>query len=200
MTLGALFATTLTTCSEVGLQPPQPQIEACKDAFQTRAIRVLVQMVPLSPRVCQKQSPGAGITPVSERLQFSRLDGYLVWQADADNPGSWPFHCHIAWHASTGWSFDVREQPNQIQNLNIPDSSYRLCQDWQAFAATGEVDQIDAGLSRATDSLGLALIGNPITLLRKGRWTGLKLQTWRRDRRRIDCVRQDGDYILRILR
>jgi len=86
-------------------------------------------MVPLSPRVCQKQSPGAGITPVSERLQFSRLDGYLVWQADADNPGSWPFHCHIAWHASTGSSWDILEQPNQIQNLNIPDPSSQLCQD-----------------------------------------------------------------------
>jgi len=29
-------------------------------------------------------------------------NGYIVMQIDADNPGVWPFHCHIAWHVSGG--------------------------------------------------------------------------------------------------
>ncbi|MCJ1225204.1 hypothetical protein MMC12_001853 [Toensbergia leucococca] len=27
-------------------------------------------------------------------------NGHMVFQFDADNPGAWPFHCHIAWHLS----------------------------------------------------------------------------------------------------
>lgn len=73
-------------------------------------------------------------------------NGYLVWQADADNPRTRPFHCHIAWHASTGLSVDILEHPEQIENEPIPDTSYQLCQDWQAFSAKGDVDQLDAGL------------------------------------------------------
>jgi FtsP/CotA-like multicopper oxidase with cupredoxin domain len=28
--------------------------------------------------------------------------GYMAFQIDANNPGVWPFHCHIAWHVSGG--------------------------------------------------------------------------------------------------
>ena len=27
-------------------------------------------------------------------------NGHMVLQFDTDNPGAWPFHCHIAWHLS----------------------------------------------------------------------------------------------------
>jgi FtsP/CotA-like multicopper oxidase with cupredoxin domain len=27
---------------------------------------------------------------------------HLVIEINADNPGVWPFHCHIAWHVSAG--------------------------------------------------------------------------------------------------
>ena len=32
--------------------------------------------------------------------------GHIVLQYEADNPGVWPFHCHIAWHLSlVSWYF-----------------------------------------------------------------------------------------------
>lgn len=33
--------------------------------------------------------------------------GYMVFQIDADNPGMWPFHCHIAWHVSGGLYMNI---------------------------------------------------------------------------------------------
>ncbi|EXJ86608.1 hypothetical protein A1O3_03561 [Capronia epimyces CBS 606.96] len=84
--------------------------------------------------------------PQRRDVQNVPANGYLVWQADADNPGTWPFHCHIAWHASTGLSVDILENPGQIEHLAIPEASYQLCQEWQTFSATGQVDQIDSGL------------------------------------------------------
>ena len=30
------------------------------------------------------------------------VPSHMVIQFDADNPGVWPFHCHIAWHVSAG--------------------------------------------------------------------------------------------------
>ena len=30
------------------------------------------------------------------------VPSHMVIQIDADNPGVWPFHCHIAWHVSAG--------------------------------------------------------------------------------------------------
>jgi hypothetical protein len=72
--------------------------------------------------------------------------GYIVWQAAASNPGVWAFHCHIAWHVSTGLLIDVVENPNVIANLAVPSTSYQLCRDWAAFTKTTVPDQIDSGL------------------------------------------------------
>ena len=33
--------------------------------------------------------------------------GYVVLQINADNPGVWPFHCHIAWHVSGGLYINI---------------------------------------------------------------------------------------------
>ena len=38
--------------------------------------------------------------PQRRDVQMLRPSGHIVVQIDADNPGVWPFHCHIAWHAS----------------------------------------------------------------------------------------------------
>ena len=40
--------------------------------------------------------------PQRRDVQLLQPDGYLVVQYDGDNPGVWPFHCHIAWHVSQG--------------------------------------------------------------------------------------------------
>ena len=38
--------------------------------------------------------------PQRRDVQMLRPGGHIVAQYDADNPGVWPFHCHIAWHLS----------------------------------------------------------------------------------------------------
>lgn len=73
-------------------------------------------------------------------------NGYLVVQADANNPGSWALHCHMVFHGSGGLAVDILEQPAMVKDMDIPEESYQLCKDWQAFSSTGEVDQIDSGL------------------------------------------------------
>ena len=40
--------------------------------------------------------------PQRRDVQLLQPKGYMVVQIDADNPGVWPFHCHIAWHVSGG--------------------------------------------------------------------------------------------------
>lgn len=40
--------------------------------------------------------------PQRRDTQLIQPSGYLVIQIDLDNPGVWPFHCHVAWHISEG--------------------------------------------------------------------------------------------------
>ena len=54
--------------------------------------------------------------------------GYLVIQFTADNPGVWPFHCHIAWHVSGGLYMNVLERPADITETVIPSVSTRSVQ------------------------------------------------------------------------
>ncbi|KAI4154517.1 MAG: hypothetical protein LQ340_001632 [Diploschistes diacapsis] len=72
--------------------------------------------------------------------------GYIVVQFAMDNPGVWPFHCHIAWHVSAGLYINVLERPADIQALQIPAESAQTCRDWASFAGHDVVDQIDSGL------------------------------------------------------
>lgn len=67
-------------------------------------------------------------------------------QIDADNPGVWPFHCHIAWHASMGLYINLLERPNDIPEMRLPQVMAQTCTDWEAFSNTNIVDQIDSGL------------------------------------------------------
>jgi hypothetical protein len=83
--------------------------------------------------------------PQRRDVQLVPAFGYMVWQANADNPGTWPFHCHIAWHAGAGLFVDIMENPAAIQNLPIPGTSNQLCTDWAAFSKTGAIDQLDSG-------------------------------------------------------
>ncbi|KAI8297329.1 hypothetical protein K4K59_003506 [Colletotrichum sp. SAR11_240] len=43
--------------------------------------------------------------------------GYLVVAFKADNPGSWLFHCHIAWHASSGLALQILERQEDLKKL-----------------------------------------------------------------------------------
>ncbi|KAJ9628503.1 hypothetical protein H2203_002402 [Taxawa tesnikishii (nom. ined.)] len=72
---------------------------------------------------------------------------YMVIQIDLDNPGVWPFHCHIAWHVSAGLYINILERPDDIVNsMNIPGIMAQTCRDWSAFTGNHVPDQIDSGL------------------------------------------------------
>nr|POF06253.1 oxidoreductase ops5 [Quercus suber] len=75
------------------------------------------------------------------------VPGYIVIQIDADNPGVWPFHCHIAWHVSAGLYINILERPDEIQkDMRIPSTNAQSCRDWSAWTGTHIPDQIDSGL------------------------------------------------------
>ncbi|KAF2158093.1 multicopper oxidase [Myriangium duriaei CBS 260.36] len=71
---------------------------------------------------------------------------YIVLQINADNPGVWPFHCHIAWHVSGGLYVNILERPKDITQMNIPMVMAQTCRDWAKWSHTHVVDQIDSGL------------------------------------------------------
>lgn len=72
--------------------------------------------------------------------------GYIVLQYSADNPGVWPFHCHIAWHVSAGLYINTVESVNLLEKRNIPQSVLQTCTDWGVYSHNNVVDQIDSGL------------------------------------------------------
>ncbi|MCJ1479893.1 hypothetical protein MMC06_000047 [Schaereria dolodes] len=84
--------------------------------------------------------------PNRRDVQLLQANGYLILQWSSDNPGVWPFHCHIAWHVSGGLHVNFLERPADIDHLAIPSTTYQLCRDWAAYTGTTVVDQIDSGL------------------------------------------------------
>ena len=96
---------------------------------------------------------------------------HMVIQFDADNPGVWPFHCHIAWHSSGGLYVNimvsnlhncgfglryklrehadvmrlVQERPDLITQKQIPAVMAQTCRDWATYSGHNVVEQIDSG-------------------------------------------------------
>lgn len=93
---------------------------------------------------------GSAITnpsnPQRRDVQLLRPNGHIVWQINADNPGVWPFHCHIAWHVSAGLYANILERPADITQKQIPQIMAQTCRDWATYTNTDVVDQIDSGL------------------------------------------------------
>ncbi|KAL8660246.1 MAG: hypothetical protein Q9202_006738 [Teloschistes flavicans] len=79
-------------------------------------------------------------------VQMVQPNGYLVVQYDTDNPGVWPFHCHIAWHVSGGLYVNLMEHPDAIQQKSVPQVVAQTCRDWSDYTGHFVVDQIDSGL------------------------------------------------------
>lgn len=72
---------------------------------------------------------------------------YAVFEWYQDNPGVWPFHCHIAWHLSAGFVWTVLERPDDIQqNMQIPSIMAQTCRDWWTWSGNNVVAQIDDGI------------------------------------------------------
>ncbi|KAH8589373.1 multicopper oxidase-domain-containing protein [Bisporella sp. PMI_857] len=85
--------------------------------------------------------------PQRRDTQQVAASGHIVIQYENDNPGVWPLHCHIAWHASHGLYINFLERPNDIKNhMKIPAIMAQTCRDWWAYTKSDVVDQIDSGL------------------------------------------------------
>ncbi|KAL2395555.1 hypothetical protein ABEF92_001835 [Exophiala dermatitidis] len=103
----------------------------------------------------QGQWDGSSITnpsnPQRRDTQMLRAAGanatnptYIVLQYGQDNPGIWPFHCHIAWHLSAGMGIMLLERPADLAaDVKIPaaiEDSCTLFQQWQTSNPTTDVD------------------------------------------------------------
>jgi FtsP/CotA-like multicopper oxidase with cupredoxin domain len=73
---------------------------------------------------------------------------YTVFQWTQDNPGVWPFHCHIAWHLSAGMNVLLGERLDEVAKMKPPQSVADNCQAWNAFTSNSIVDQVDDGMRK----------------------------------------------------
>jgi FtsP/CotA-like multicopper oxidase with cupredoxin domain len=71
---------------------------------------------------------------------------YIVIEWVNDNPGMWPFHCHIAWHVSAGLYVNILEQPGVLANTTFPSSIAANSASWDKWTSSNVVDQIDSGV------------------------------------------------------
>lgn len=87
--------------------------------------------------------------------------GHVVIQYNADNPGVWPLHCHIAFHISQGLLQTNMERPDEIgggkgqgkgrERGGIAETMRQTCRDWRRWEEEVEgkgegVVQIDSGV------------------------------------------------------
>ncbi|KAI9844992.1 MAG: hypothetical protein M1837_005136 [Sclerophora amabilis] len=84
--------------------------------------------------------------PQRRDVQMLPPNGHLVLQFTADNPGVWPFHCHIAWHVSQGLYINIMERPADIKQMQIPQIMDQTCRDWEEYSSSNVVLDIDSGL------------------------------------------------------
>jgi len=54
-------------------------------------------------------------------------NGWTVIRFKADNPGVWPFHCHIDWHFTAGLAASIIERPKDISKIQIPNEIIEFC-------------------------------------------------------------------------
>lgn len=73
---------------------------------------------------------------------------YSVFQWRQDNPGVWPFHCHIAWHLSAGMNILLGERLDEVAQMQPPKSVAVNCKAWDLFTSKNVVDQIDDGMRK----------------------------------------------------
>ncbi|KAG4440397.1 hypothetical protein IFR05_004137 [Cadophora sp. M221] len=72
--------------------------------------------------------------------------GWLVVAFKTDNPGSWLFHCHIAWHVSQGLSVQYLERVNNIPTAMNLAAITPNCNAWRNWYPTAPFKQYDSGL------------------------------------------------------
>lgn len=82
--------------------------------------------------------------PMRRDVQIMPALGYIAIQFEADNPGIWPLHCHVAWHLSGGWYINIMSQPDQLGDIPSDQRSI-TCDAWSRWSSSNLVDQIDSG-------------------------------------------------------
>lgn len=68
--------------------------------------------------------------PIQRDTFLLPASSYAVIQFEADNPGTWPFHCHIVAHVGGGLYVNILERPYEIAKLKIPDTIEQTCRDY----------------------------------------------------------------------
>jgi FtsP/CotA-like multicopper oxidase with cupredoxin domain len=74
-------------------------------------------------------------------------DGYLVLAIEADNPGAWLMHCHVAFHAAEGMSIQITERMDEAAKLVLErkggkDAMQNTCDAWKLFQEKDGFDQL----------------------------------------------------------
>jgi hypothetical protein len=79
------------------------------------------------------------------------VGGHLVLAIEADNPGVWLMHCHIAWHVSQGFALQIVERQDEVPGmLSKPvlggglDRLKQLndnCKAWTTYQNDNKIDQ-----------------------------------------------------------
>ncbi|ORY83204.1 multicopper oxidase-domain-containing protein [Protomyces lactucae-debilis] len=76
--------------------------------------------------------------------------GHLAMHFRLDNPGLWLFHCHIAFHVSSGFGAQFAEQAKDIDagfdELEEQGAFRKLCAVWDKWKQYNSIVQIDSGV------------------------------------------------------
>jgi FtsP/CotA-like multicopper oxidase with cupredoxin domain len=83
--------------------------------------------------------------PMRRDTALVEAGGYLAIQFVA-NPGSWAWHCHIAWHASAGFMSVLNVGVDEVEQMVLPASIGQTCTDWSAYTSQYIVDDTDSGV------------------------------------------------------
>jgi FtsP/CotA-like multicopper oxidase with cupredoxin domain len=72
--------------------------------------------------------------------------GYLVIGFEANNPGAWLMHCHIAFHVAQGLSVQFLERQQDIQKVMSLSNVNPECDAWDKYYKTSVYKKEDSGL------------------------------------------------------
>ena len=73
---------------------------------------------------------------ILQNAQDANTPSFVVLQWANDNPGSWPLHCHLAWHVSGGLFVQLLERQTDIQAETFPQDVVQTCRDWATWTGT----------------------------------------------------------------
>ena len=85
--------------------------------------------------------------PLRRDTHIVQGNGYMVIQLSGNDAGVWPFHCHIAWHLTSGMNVNlVLNKPAIVaQKTTINTITAATCSSWKTWAAAHPVEPVDSG-------------------------------------------------------